>query len=105
MYGELATVRGIVDLSPQAALDESQAFLTRLGYATLRRTDTSLTVERRSAADAGQNVLKLTVETLPQPEGGVQIKIRGNDQEGVQARQAEWLEWSESLPEKKQHES
>jgi len=29
---KLASVRGIVDLSPDAALDEDEAFLTRLGY-------------------------------------------------------------------------
>lgn len=28
------------------------------------------------------------------------MKIRGNDKEGMQAWQAEWIEWSESLPKK-----
>jgi hypothetical protein len=42
----------------------------------------------------------LTVAVVPQPEGGVQIKFRGNDREGMQARQSEWIEWSEGLPKK-----
>jgi hypothetical protein len=36
-------------------------------------------------------VPNLTVVAMPQPEGGVQVKIRGNDFDGVQARQTEWL--------------
>jgi hypothetical protein len=44
--GELASVRGVVDLSPEAALDEPEAFLTRLGYISVQRTDTSLVAER-----------------------------------------------------------
>ncbi len=47
MYGELASVRVIVDLSPQDALDKAESFLTRQGYMTVRRTDTTLTAERR----------------------------------------------------------
>jgi hypothetical protein len=45
MYGELGTVRGILDLSPEHALDEAAGFLASLGYAILRRTSTTLTVE------------------------------------------------------------
>jgi Domain of unknown function (DUF4352) len=35
----------------------------------------------------------------------VQIKLRGNDFEGVQARQTEWMGWSESLPRKAEGEA
>src|SRR5687767_10132023 len=42
---------------------------------------------------------------MPQPGGGVQIKVRGNDFEGVQARQTEWMGWSESLPRKAEGEA
>jgi Domain of unknown function (DUF4352) len=106
MYGELGAVRGIVDLSPERALDEAEAFLASLGYRILRRTSTTLTAERRSSEEtAGEAVPNLTVVAMPQPEGGGQIKIRGNDFEGVQARQTEWMGWSESLPRKAQGEA
>jgi len=101
MYGELGAVRGVVDLSPEHALDEAEAFLAFLGYSILRRTSTTLTAQRRSSEEpVGEGVPNLTVVAMPQPEGGVQIKIRGSDFEGVQARQTEWMGWSESLPRK-----
>ncbi len=104
-YGELASIKEIVDLSPQQALDEAQTFLVREGYRPLERRGESLTVQRRSPNQiAGQNTLDLTVTALHQPEGGVRISVRGNDREGVQERQAAWLEWSEKLP-KKQEET
>ena len=39
MYEELASVRGVVDLTPEAALDEAETFLAGLGYMTVQRTD------------------------------------------------------------------
>jgi hypothetical protein len=106
MYGELGAVRGIVDLSPEYALDEAEAFLASQSYSILRRTSTTLTAERLSSEEsAGEGVPNLTVAVMPQPEGGVQIKIRGNDFEGVQARQTEWIGWSESLPRKAEGEA
>jgi len=42
----------------------------------------------------------LTVATVTQPDGGVRITVRGNDRDGVQEHQVEWLEWSESLSKK-----
>ena len=105
VYSELASVKEIVDLSPQQALDEAQTFLVRQGYRPLERRGESLTVQRRSPNQtAGKNTLDLTVMALHQPEGGVRISVRGNDREGVQKRQAAWLEWSERLP-KKQEET
>jgi hypothetical protein len=105
VYGELASVKESVDLSPQQALDEAQTFLVRQGYRPLERRGESLTVQRRSPNQtAGQNTLDLTVTALHQPNGGVRISVRGNDREGVQERQAAWLEWSERLP-KKQEET
>lgn len=106
VYGELASVREIVDLSPQQALDEAQTFLVREGYRPLERRGESLTVRRRSLNQiAGQNTRDLTVTALHQPEGGVRISVRGNDREGVQERQAAWLEWSERLPKKQEETS
>jgi hypothetical protein len=49
VYGELGAVKGIVDLSPQQALDQAEAFLASLGYTILRRTATTLASERRSS--------------------------------------------------------
>ena len=106
MYGELGSIKGVVDLSPEHALDEAEGFLASLGYSILRRTSTTLTAERRSPDQpAGQPVPNLTVVMMPQPHGGVQIKLRGNDSEGVQARQGEWMGWSESLPRKEEGEA
>ena len=100
-YSELASVKEIVDLSPQQALDEAQTFLVRQGYSIMQRRGESLTVQRRSPNQtAEQNTLDLTVTALHQPNGGVRISVRGNDREGVQERQAAWLEWSERLPKK-----
>ncbi len=102
-YGELGSVKEIVDLSPQQALDEAQTFLVRQGYRPLERRGESLTVQRRSPNQTGgQNTLNLTVTALHQPQGGVRISVRGNDREGVQERQAAWLEWSERLPKKQE---
>lgn len=101
MYGELGSVKGIVDLSPQQALDEAEVFLAGQGYTVLQRTATTLTVERRPPDQPnGETAANLTVAAVPQPEGGVRLQIRGNDREGMQAKQTEWTEWSESLPKK-----
>ena len=96
----LASVRGVVDLSPQEALDEAQDFLTRQSYSVTHRTTTTLTVERQVPDNTtGQvSIFKLIVVALPQSGGGVRIKVSGNDREAVRDHQAAWLEWSESLP-------
>ena len=100
-YGELASVKEIVDLSPQQALDEAQTFLVRQGYSIMQRRGESLTVQRGSPTQrVGQNTLDLTVTALHQPEGGVRIGLTGNDREGVKERQAAWAAWAESLPKK-----
>jgi hypothetical protein len=36
----------VVDLSARIALDEALSFFTRLGYRTVRRTDTAIIVRR-----------------------------------------------------------
>ena len=98
----LASVRGVVDLSPQEALDEAQDFLARQGYSVTYRTTTTLTVKRQVSDNAtGQeSIFKLIVMALPQSGGGVRIKVRGNDREAVRDHQAAWLEWSETLPQR-----
>src|SRR5215208_3177694 len=96
----LASVGGVVDLSPYEALDKAQDFLTRQGYSVTYRTTTTLTVKRQVSENAtGQeSIFKLIVMALPQSGGGVRIKVRGNDREAVRDHQAAWLEWSETLP-------
>jgi hypothetical protein len=42
------------------------------------------------------------VMAVPQPDGGVRIKVRGNDREGMQERHGLWKLWAENLP-KRQH--
>src|SRR5215210_6395009 len=106
MYGELASVQGIVDLSPQDALDRAEGFLASQGYIIAQRTYTTVTARRQGEGSAGESdPLNLTVALAPQPEGGVRMTVRGNDQVGVRGRQAAWLEWSESLPKKAEPET
>ena len=102
MYAELGAIKEVVDLPPRDALDEAQALFTRLGYVVaLRRTDTSLTVTRkRTDGRPERGVPNLTVVVLPQEGGGVRVKVRGNDREGMQERRAEWEKWAKSLPKK-----
>ena len=90
MYGELASIREAVDLSPKEALDAAEGFLARLGYDTLSRNDASLIVKRdEPERPLEKGVLNLKVVVYPQPKGGVLIKVRGNDQEGAQQHQDE----------------
>ena len=99
MYEELASVRQIVDLTPQEALQSAQAFLSQHGYRVVQRTDVSLTVHRHEPErTSGSPSPNITVVAQPQVQGGVRIKVRGNDREGVQVRQAEWKRWADNLP-------
>lgn len=101
MSEELATVKGIVDLTPDEALDRAQAFLVRQGYRPVHRVNTRLTVDRfRPNHVSGGEAPVLSVTASPQPGGGVKIAVEGNDGEGLQERQAKWIEWAESLPKK-----
>ena len=98
MYGELASIREIVNLSSRETLDSGKEFLIRLGYDVLRETETSLTVGRPRPDEPEQGLLNVTIEVQSQPEGGVRVRIRGNDREGITKWQADWREWAESLP-------
>jgi hypothetical protein len=101
MYEELASGREVVNLSPSQARDEAEHFLVGQGYIVRQRTATTLTVERESSesnADEQEDPPRLVVTAVPQPDGGVRIKVRGSDREGVHERQARWTEWMESLP-------
>ncbi len=100
MYEELTSGKEIVDLSPSQALSRAEYFLVGQGYVVVHRTVTTLTVEREgSEGSAGQGVApKVVVMAVPQPDGGVRIKVSGNDREGVQERQGLWKLWVENLP-------
>jgi hypothetical protein len=104
MYEELTFGKEVVDLSPAQAIDRAEHFLVGQGYVVVQRTATTLTVEREgSEGAAGQEgAPKVVVMAVPQPDGGVRIKVRGNDREGVQERQGLWKLWTENLP-KRQH--
>ena len=104
MYEELTSGKEVVDLSPPQALDRAEYFLVGQGYVVVQRTATTLTVEREgSQGAAGQEgAPKVVVMAVPQPDGGVRIKVRGSDREGLQERQGLWNLWAENLP-KRQH--
>ncbi len=98
-FEELASVKEIVDLPPEEALDRAREFLMNQGYRPVHRTDTCLTVERFQPGHVSEGeILSLSVTVSPQPEGGVKISVEGNDSEGLRKRQAQWIEWAESLP-------
>lgn len=73
------------------------------GYVVVNRTATTLTVERGgSEGAAGQEgAPKVVVMAVPQPEGGVRIKVRDDDREGLQERQGLWKLWTENLPKRR----
>ena len=100
MHQELASSREVVNLSPPRALDEAGRFLAGQSYAVVDRTATTLTAERKEPDGVTQHerASKLIVIAVPQPDGGVRIKVRGSDQEGVLQRQAGWAEWMDGLP-------
>ncbi len=104
MYEELTPGKEVVDLSPSQALDRAEYFLVGQDYVVVQRTATTLTVERRGteAAAGREGAPKVVVMAVPQPDGGVRIKVRGNDREGMQERQGLWRLWAENLP-KRQH--
>ena len=100
-HGELASIKEVVDLSPQQALDEAQTFLVRQGYSIMERRGESLTVQRRlPTRTVEQNTPDVTVTALHQLEGGVRISARGKDHEGAKEWRSAWIEWSEGLPKK-----
>jgi hypothetical protein len=100
VYEELTSGKEVVDLSPPQAIDRAEYFLVGQGYVVVHRTVTTLTVEREgSEGSAGQGVApKVVVMAVPQPDGGVRIKVRGDDRKGVQERQGLWKLWVENLP-------
>jgi hypothetical protein len=104
VYEELTSGKEVVDLSPPQALDRAESFLVGQGYVVVQRTATTLTVERKGSQDAAgqEGAPKVVVMAVPQPDGGVRIKVRGSDREGLQERQGLWNLWAENLP-KGQH--
>jgi hypothetical protein len=104
MYDDLTSGKEVVDLSPPQVLDRAEHFLVGQGYVIVQRTATTLTVEREDSEGAvGQvGAPKVVVMAVPQPDGGVRIKVRGNDGERMQERRGLWKLWAENLP-KRQH--
>jgi hypothetical protein len=103
VYEELTSGKEIVDLSPPQALDRAEYFLVGQGYVVVHRTATTLTVEREGLEGAAEQegASKVVVVAVPQPDGGVRIKVRGNDREGVHERRGLWKLWAENLPKRR----
>jgi hypothetical protein len=105
VYQVTASISEPVALSPREALDSAEALMTQQGYNVTERTDTSVTAVRRKREGIfGHSLRDLTVVAQPLPQGGVQIKLRGNDREGARNRQAEWSEWGRRLPKLKDNQ-
>jgi len=105
MANELAAVRESIDLLPREVLDRAEVFLREQGYSVVHRMFTSLTAERTLPNSAGgQEKWAITILVLPEREGGLRLKVLGNDVDGVREQQAKWVEWSESLPKWKSRE-
>jgi hypothetical protein len=104
MYEELTPGKEVVDLLPSQALDRAESFLVGQGYVVVQRTATTLTAERKGTEGAArqEGAPKVVVMAVPQSDGGVRIKVSGNDREGMQERQGLWKLWVENLP-KRQH--
>jgi hypothetical protein len=104
MHEELTSGNEVVDLSPSQALDRAEYFLVGQGYVVAQRTATTLTVEREGSENSAwqEGMSKVVVMAVPQPGGGVRIRVRGNDREGLQERQGLWQLWVKNLP-KRQH--
>jgi hypothetical protein len=102
MYEELTSGKEIVDLSPLQALDRAEHFLAGQGYIVIRRTATTLTVEREGSEEGvrQESAPKVVVIAVPQSEGGVRLKVR-RVREGVQERQGLWRLWAENLPKRR----
>jgi hypothetical protein len=100
---ELTSGKEVVDLSPPQALDRAERFLMGQGYVVEHRTATTLTVEREGfESPTGQEgAPKVVVMAVPQPDGGVRIKVRDDHREGAQERQGLWKLWTENLPKKR----
>src|SRR5918993_2407404 len=99
MANELAAVSESIDLLPTEILDRAEVFLREQGYGVVHRMITSLTAERTLPNSVGgQEKWTITILILPEREGGLRLKVLGNDVDGVREQQAHWVEWSESLP-------
>jgi len=54
MWEDLASVKEVVDLSPQEALDSAQTVLVGLGYDVTHRTSTTLSVKRQDLGSTAE---------------------------------------------------
>jgi hypothetical protein len=100
---EITSGKEVVDLSPPQALGRAETFLVGQGYVVVHRSATTLTVAREGSEDAAgqEDVSKLVVMAVPQPNGGVRIKVRDDHRKGVQERQGLWKLWAENLPKRR----
>lgn len=104
MHEELTPDNVVVDLSPPQVLDRAEHFLAGQGYVVVQRTATTLTVARKGSESTAGEVRspKVVVMAVPQPNGGVKIKVRSDEREGVQQRRGLWKLWVENLLKRRQ---
>jgi hypothetical protein len=104
VYDELTSGDAVVDLSPSQALNRAESFLLGQGYVVVHRTLTTLMAERKGSEDPtgqGERVPKVVIVAVPEPDGGVNIKVEGDDREGIQERKGLWKLWAENLPKRR----
>lgn len=103
MYEDVTSGEEAVDLSPPDALDRAEYFLVGQGYVTVHRTATTLMVEREGSEGPikQSGAPKVVVVAVPQPEGGVRIKVSSDDREGIQERRGLWKLWAANLPKRR----
>jgi hypothetical protein len=104
VYDELTSGDAVVDLSPSQALNRAESLLLGQGYVVVHRTLTTLMAERKGSEDPtgqGERVPKVVIVAVPEPDGGVNIKVEGDDREGVQERKGLWKLWAENLPKRR----
>jgi hypothetical protein len=104
VYDELTSGDAVVDLSPSQALNRAESFLLGQGYVVVHRTLTTLMAERKGSEDPtgqGERVPKVVIVAVPEPDGGLNIKVEGDDREGVQERKGLWKLWAENLPKRR----
>jgi hypothetical protein len=104
VYDELTSGDAVVDHSPSQVLSRAESFLIGQGYVVAHRTLTTLMAERKGSEGPpgqGERVPKVVVVAVPQPDGGISIKVGGDDREGVQERKGLWKLWAENLPKRR----
>ncbi len=98
---ELTFGKEAIDLSPSQILERAESFLAGQGYAVVHRTLTTMMAERKGIEDPNGRDRAPKVVIVAVPDGGVSIKVAGDDRKGVQGRRGLWRLWVENLPKRR----